>query len=306
MKKRILEQAKSNLNSKVQAKKNSLADLRAKAYEVPEISKAQAEYSKAKFATLLNGGKGVDIVEKARLAYENALVKHGYSEKSFDYMPSCTKCGDTGYVDGKLCDCVKKQYMIALAKECDILSKAPFSFGDCDLSNMTKEQATAITKLYGFGWEYVSKYPQVTKHILVFAGATGTGKSCLASAIARKAVLERGKSALVFTAYEFNNTCLNCHLAPIDEKGTVLHNLMTCDFIVIDDLGTEPMLKNVTCEYLQLVLDERLSKGLTTIITTNLSELQLKERYGERIFSRLSDSKHSLMRRIPGKDLRLK
>ncbi|MBO7151758.1 MAG: DNA replication protein DnaC, partial [Clostridia bacterium] len=64
--------------------------------------------------------------------------------------------------------------------------------------------------------------------------------------------------------------------------------------------------KNVTCEYIQLVLDERLSKGLTTIITTNLSELQLKERYGERIFSRLSDSKHSLMRRIPGKDLRLK
>ena len=306
MKKRILEQALSNLNSKVQAKKNSLADLRAKAYEVPEISEAQAEYSRAKFATLLNGGKGVDIVEEARLAYEKALVKHGYSEKSFDYIPSCTKCGDTGYVDGKLCDCVKKQYMIALAKECDILNKAPFSFADCDLSNMTKEQATAITKLYGFGWEYVSKYPQVTKHILVFAGATGTGKSCLASAIVRKAVLERGKSGLVFTAYEFNATCLNCHLAPIDEKDSVLHNLMTCDFIVIDDLGTEPMLKNVTCEYLQLVLDERLSKGLTTIITTNLNELQLKERYGERIFSRLSDSKHSLMRRIPGKDLRLK
>ena len=306
MKKRILEQALSDLNSRVQAKKNAIADLRARAYEVPEISEAQALYSKAKFDTLFNGGKNVDIVEKARLDYENALVKNGYSKNSFDYVPSCTKCGDTGFVDGKLCACVKKQYMIMLAKECDILNKAPFSFSDCDLTGMTKEQADAIKKLYGFGWEYVSKYPEVTKHILVFAGATGTGKSCLASAIVRKAVLERGKSGLVFTAYEFNATCLNCHLAPIDEKDSVLHNLMTCDFIVIDDLGTEPMLKNVTCEYLQLILDERLRKGLTTIITTNLSELQLKERYGERIFSRLSDTKHALMRRIPGKDLRLK
>ena len=37
-----------------------------------------------------------------------------------------------------------------------------------------------------------------------------------------------------------------------------------------------------------------------------ISEKQLKDRYGERIFSRLSDAKHSLLRRIPGKDLRLK
>ena len=147
--------------------------------------------------------------------------------------------------------------------------------------------------------------PSMANRHGLIAGATGTGKSCLASAMARKAVLEKAKSALVLSAYEFNNTCLNSHLAPIDEKSAVLHNLVNCDFIVIDDLGTEPMLKNVTCEYMQLVLDERIRKGLTTIITTNLSELQLKERYGERIFSRLSDTKHSLMRRIPGKDLRL-
>ena len=66
------------------------------------------------------------------------------------------------------------------------------------------------------------------------------------------------------------------------------------------------MLKNVTLEYLQLVLDERTRDGRTTVITTNLSEKQLKDRYGERIFSRLSDTRHALLRRIPGKDLRLK
>ena len=306
MKKRILEKVLLDHKNAVQARQDNLASLRATAYAVPEISMAQSAYSKAKFDAIAKGDKNCDIVKNARLTYENALVKYGYSENSFEYTPKCSKCGDTGFVDGKLCVCIKKEYMIALAKECDILSRAPFSFADCNLEGMPSEQADAIKKLYGFGWEYVSKYPEVTKHILVFSGATGTGKSCLASAIVRKAVLEKGNPALVMSAYEFNNTCLNCHLARIEDKDDVLHDVLTCDYLVIDDLGTEPMLKNVTCEYMQLVLDERIRKNLTTIITTNLSELQLKERYGERIFSRLSDTKNALMRRIPGKDLRLK
>ncbi|MBR7162889.1 MAG: ATP-binding protein [Clostridia bacterium] len=304
MKKRILEQVLSDLKHKVQARENALADLRLKAFENPEISKAQAEYARVKFDALMKGVKNDENIKKARLNYENALKKYGYGENAFEYQPICSKCNDTGFVDGKICSCVYNEYIARLKNECDIEARAPFSFADSNTSKMTREQTDAINKLYGFSWEYVSMYPNVKKHILVFMGATGTGKSCLAQAIARKAV-DHGKSALVYSAYEFNTTCLNCHLAPIDEKDNILYNLMTADFVVIDDLGTEPMLKNVTCEYLQLILDERLRSGLTTIITTNLSEIQLKERYGERIFSRLCDAKHSLMRRIPGKDLRL-
>ena len=64
MKKRILEQALSDLNSRVQAKNNAIADLRAKAYEVPEISDAQALYSKAKFDAI---AKGAQQGEKERI-----------------------------------------------------------------------------------------------------------------------------------------------------------------------------------------------------------------------------------------------
>lgn len=302
MKKRVLEQVLSSLRMRVQARQNALASLRLEAYSVPEISSAQSAYSKAKFEAL----KGGADLETAKKAYLDALKKHGYSEADFEYKPACSRCNDTGYVDGKLCSCMKKEYIIALAKECDVLSRAPFSFKDCNVSGMDKTQGEALDKLYAFASEYVSKYPAVTKNVLVFTGATGTGKSCLASAMARKAVLERGKSALVLTAYEFNSTCLNCHLAPVDEKNKVIYDLLHADFVVIDDLGTEPMLKNVTLEYLQLVLDERTRNGLSTIVTTNLDASQLKERYGERIFSRLTDTKHSVFRRIPGNDLRLK
>lgn len=306
MKKRVLDKVFADLNQKVQARQNALASLRAQAYEIEEISNAQREYSKAKFDALAKGDQNDENLTISRSKYENALIKYGYNQNSFDYVPFCKACGDTGYADGKLCDCVKKQYIINLARECDIHKKAPFSFKNCNTDGMKKEQGDALKKLYDFAEKYVAKYPNVTKHILVFMGATGTGKSCLASAMSRKAVLEKGKSALVMSAYEFNNNSLNCHLAPMEDKNRILHDVMTCDFLVIDDLGTEPMLKNVTCEYMQLILDERVRRNVTTIITTNLGELQLKERYGERIFSRLSDAKGSLMRNIPGQDLRLK
>ncbi|MBQ9107918.1 MAG: ATP-binding protein [Clostridia bacterium] len=304
MKKRVLDKVIGDLNRKTNQVKDRIATMRALAYQIPEISSAQQAYSKAKFDSIKTGDSVA--VKVARDAYVNALSKHGYKESDFEYTPSCNRCNDTGFHNGKLCACVKKQYIIALAKECDILNRAPFSFKDCNTSGMDEVQGKALKKLYDYAEEYVAKYPAVTKNILVFTGATGTGKSCLASAIARKAVLERGKSALVLTAYEFNSTCLNTHLAPIEDKERVLHDTLTADFLVIDDLGTEPILKNVTLEYLQLVLDERTREGRTTVITTNLSEKQLKDRYGERIFSRLSDTRHALLRRIPGKDLRLK
>ena len=76
MKNRILEKVLSALRGKVQARQNALADLRQTAFEVPEISMAQAEYSKAKFDALMKGEKNSDIIEKARLNYENALKKY--------------------------------------------------------------------------------------------------------------------------------------------------------------------------------------------------------------------------------------
>lgn len=304
MKKRVFEKVIADLHSRVEKEKSRLDSLRALAYSNEDVSSAQSAYTKARFDALKSGDDSK--VSSAYSAYVKALENHGFNEHSFDYHPTCTRCGDTGFVDKKPCLCVKKAYIIALSRECDIFNRAPFSFKDHSVKGMDKVQAEALSKLYSFADEYVSKYPAITKNILVFTGATGTGKTCLSSAMARKAVLEKGKSALVLSAYEFNSVCLNTHLAPIEEKSGVIHDALSCDFLVIDDLGTEPMLKNVTLEYLQLVLDERVRDGHSTIITTNLDERQLKERYGERIFSRLTDTRHSLIRRIPGKDLRLK
>ncbi|MBQ6595783.1 MAG: DNA replication protein DnaC, partial [Clostridia bacterium] len=81
-------------------------------------------------------------------------------------------------------------------------------------------------------------------------------------------------------------------------------SLMDAPLLLIDDLGTEPMLRNITVEYLFLLLNARLTARRHTVIVTNLDLEQLRVRYGERVYSRLSDRRATLIMRLTGKDLR--
>ena len=81
-------------------------------------------------------------------------------------------------------------------------------------------------------------------------------------------------------------------------------SLIDAPLLLIDDLGTEPMMRNITVEYLFTLLNERALNKRHTVIATNLTPPLLKERYGERIMSRLSDTKAWDHCRLMGKDLR--
>ena len=86
-----------------------------------------------------------------------------------------------------------------------------------------------------------------------------------------------------------------------DDGGLEL--MTTAEVLVIDDLGTEPMLKNISIEYLMAVLNHRSAKKLPYAVATNLTMAQLMERYGERIVSRLMD--RARLVQLTGQDLRL-
>ena len=83
-----------------------------------------------------------------------------------------------------------------------------------------------------------------------------------------------------------------------------LSPLLDVDLLVIDDIGAEPQFKNVTCEYLYLVISERARYHKKTIITTNLKPLEFIDRYGERIYSRIFDKSKSILLNLKGEDLR--
>ena len=94
------------------------------------------------------------------------------------------------------------------------------------------------------------------------------------------------------------------HCAKLEEKDEILNNYINCDILCIDDLGTENILKNVTCEYLFLIINERLIRNKATIITTNLNLTQIIDVYDERIYSRLKDKQSSIVVNLTGDDIR--
>lgn len=305
MKERVLRKTLAERQNRIDEAKRKAMHASNKAFAIEEISDAHKAYSACMFKAMLSGGENDEIVENARLTYQNALKKHGFDEKDFQYKPVCSICEDTGKHDGKLCKCAFNDFVENLKIECEIDKKAPFAFEDCNLDAIKDETARKdLESLYESMQKYANKFPDVKSINLLFTGGVGTGKTCLASAITRK-VVERGYSAKIFSAYEFNSLMLTTHTSPISERNALLHDVMSADLLFIDDLGTEPMLKRVTIEYLLLVIEERQAKGLATIITTNLDLERLLARYGERIYSRLCHKQHSLVIPMQGKDLRI-
>ena len=78
-------------------------------------------------------------------------------------------------------------------------------------------------------------------------------------------------------------------------------NLFDCDLLIIDDLGTE-LTNSFTNSELFNILNTRLLTGKKTIISTNLSPMQLGSNYAQRIFSRIFD--RFKMVKFIGNDLR--
>ena len=77
--------------------------------------------------------------------------------------------------------------------------------------------------------------------------------------------------------------------------------LLNVDLLIIDDLGTE-LTNSFTNSELFNILNTRLLSGKKTIISTNLSPMQLGSNYAQRIFSRIFD--RFKMVKFLGKDLR--
>ena len=92
----------------------------------------------------------------------------------------------------------------------------------------------------------------------------------------------------------------------MSEKNSIIAPLLECELLCIDDLGCEQMLNNVTIPMLTMLINERNLASKKTVITSNLSLDEIRERYDYRLCSRLLDNNVSLTIMIDGRDLRQK
>ena len=79
-------------------------------------------------------------------------------------------------------------------------------------------------------------------------------------------------------------------------------DLYQCDMLIIDDLGTELTNQFITSQLFALLNERHMGKK-ATIISTNLSFKELRNRYSDRIFSRIAS--HYEICKLSGQDIRM-
>ena len=146
---------------------------------------------------------------------------------------------------------------------------------------------------------WANQYPDVPYRNVLLTGKSGLGKTFLMHAMANR-MIERGLNVLVISAYQFVESARKSYFDQEDS----MDELMNVPILMMDDLGSEPLIRNITVELLFNLVNERMIRGRATVFSTNLKLEELRERYTERIVSRISDPSTSLVIALEGKDLR--
>ena len=309
-----------NARDKVKAKlKAELAELRRleqadAARRLTEARKdkgfAEAERSLAKaniaLASARARGESTSKLEtglqKAQTAYDSALKRLG---ADVSVHCRCDKCRDMGFdKDGEPCECVKAQFIDMLKAECGAHNIPPFTFADDRSATLDCSQKEELGLLYARFKQFCAGFDTTSVKVIFLCGKPGIGKSSLAYAASNE-LLSHGKSVCFMTAFEFNNAMLKYHTSPLAARASIMEPVTDSDLLVIDDLGTENVLRNVTCEYLYNVIDTRISRGKRTIVTSNLAPEALMARYGERTISRMLNKRYAKAYVLDGDNLRL-
>lgn len=242
--------------------------------------------------------KKIEVLQKET----NKILKTlNLSFKEFEPKYSCSKCCDTGVINNKYCSCFYKKYNEALIKNLGVSVDRTHTFENANFQIF--DNPGEVKKLYTKLFNWCKNIKTSNKKTIVLMGNTGVGKTYLTECLCNELI---NKNVVVnfYTSFALNDLFFKYHTSFSENRVGRLDSVMSCDVLILDDFGSEPKIKT-TEEYFYNLFNERLTKNLTTIITTNLSPLQILDRYGERIFSRLNNKKTSGLLKINNKDLRL-
>ncbi len=155
--------------------------------------------------------------------------------------------------------------------------------------------------------DYLAGYlcaPKQHQCSLLVSAGVGTGKSTIAQAL-YEVLYHSPRIASLIEKHgrDYNTHSILC-LANAESLPSMLNpedfnsrsgdffRICTCDILILDDLGVEPVaIKHFGTEWrlAERIISMRYDRMRPTIITTNLTPMEIEERYGSRMFDRMME-----------------
>lgn len=313
----VLERARARLEDARRERERENELQRQIAYEryprLPEIErKLRQTMTKLISTTLRHGEDPKEAVNKIR--DENLALQREkewiLESEELDYESAvCTTCGGSGYIGSTMCSCLMELCRQEQKKELtSLLGNGRESFEtfrleyypdavDETLGVSPRRLMTSNLKICR---RFAAEFGQETGSLL-FTGPTGLGKTFLSACIARQ-VADRGYSVVYETAIRvFSDFEAEKFSYQQEESRGLSKKYLDCDLLIIDDLGTE-MTTQFTISALYHIINTRMMENRATIISTNLSDDVLAQKYSAQIASRITG--HYRVIKFVGNDIR--
>ncbi len=217
---------------------------------------------------------------------DQILKSAGITDIKYD----CNNCSDTGYVNGKICDCIHiaaKKLLIESLSESLPLQNCRFENFDLNYYPQKSDDGTSprkyMTSVFKLCREYVLNFNPRSSESLLFMGDTGLGKTHLTLSITYE-LLNRGFDVIYGAAYNLFSDMETEHFT--GHTNIKYNAAINCDLLVIDDLGGEfvsPYIQSL----LYNIINTRDLANKPTVINTNLSMGDIANKYTPRVASRL-------------------
>lgn len=283
-----------------------------------EIAEEAAERRQKKLEKLIPGLKEIDVrlaatgprllavaMKKSNESFEDVknsvialrserdmlLQANGYPADYTDPKYECTLCNDSGYVDERMCECLKKEIRAASYAHAGIsklIDKCTFDNFDLSYYEGNTQSYESMKRNFALIRQYAEIFNPNDSPNLILFGNTGLGKTHLSIATA-KVVIDSGWDVIYTGATGMISDFESVRFHNDDDaiaSGNSTQRYFDCQLLIIDDLGTE-VINQFTTSCIYEIINRRINNGLSTIISCNLNQKELGSRYTDRIASRI-------------------